>query len=265
MPNDSFKDFGTAHGGHRQLSATRRQHLPCLKLARNVLALPYDLHRGYLDLDKPPKEDTQQCDANINLGQHDACSHDKLSIDSIISTNTPKSIKHIHPNDSTSTDPSSSPSPRSIELFIFVTCFRRLESGTLDYCLTFMPISFINTIRIPTLNSVRSTTKIASNHPLIMNILSWNVRGIGGANFKRVFCELISTHNPDIIILTKTRISDERANNIIASLGFERYFKVDAMEFSGGIWILWNPISVNMQPVSNSFQEVHLQCRVPIF
>lgn len=73
------------------------------------------------------------------------------------------------------------------------------------------------------------------NYPLIMNILSGNVRGAGGANFGRVFRELISTHNPDIVILIETEVSGYRANNIIATLGFERYFKVDAMAFTGGI------------------------------
>lgn len=63
-----------------------------------------------------------------------------------------------------------------------------------------------------------------------MNILRWNVRGAEGDDFRHSF--------RDVMILTETRVSGERANVIIASLGFERYTKVDAMGFAGGIWVL---------------------------
>lgn len=34
------------------------------------------------------------------------------------------------------------------------------------------------------------------------------------------------------------------------------------MRFAGGIWVLWNPNVVSMQPMATSFQEVHLDCQV---
>lgn len=68
-----------------------------------------------------------------------------------------------------------------------------------------------------------------------MNILSWNVRGTRGANFRRNFRDIIANHKSDAVILTETRISGESANNIIATLGFERYVKVDTMGFA--CWI----------------------------
>lgn len=83
-----------------------------------------------------------------------------------------------------------------------------------------------------------------------------------GPDFRRVFRELINTHRPDIAILTETRISRDRANRIIATLGFDHYIKVDAMGFVGGIWVLWNPNVITTQPVATSFQEFHLECRV---
>lgn len=75
-----------------------------------------------------------------------------------------------------------------------------------------------------------------------MNILSWNVRGVGGIDFRRTFRELVATHRPNAVVLIETRVSEDRANNIIATLGFERYVKVDAISFAGGIWVLWNHI-----------------------
>lgn len=76
---------------------------------------------------------------------------------------------------------------------------------------------------------------------------------------------MINSHQPDVLILTETRVSEERANSIIASLGYERYTKVDSMSFAGGIWVLWNPNSVPLEPIASSFQEIHLECKVTNF
>lgn len=64
------------------------------------------------------------------------------------------------------------------------------------------------------------------------------------------------------MILTETRVSGDRANNIIYNLGFKIYTKIDAMGYPEGIWILWNPNAVLLEPVASSFQEIHLECKV---
>lgn len=71
-----------------------------------------------------------------------------------------------------------------------------------------------------------------------------------------------NSHNPDLDILTKKRLSGDRANSVISNLGYEGFFKVDAMGFSGGIWILWNSTSIVVEPVSASFHEVFLTVQV---
>lgn len=71
-----------------------------------------------------------------------------------------------------------------------------------------------------------------------------------------------NSHNPDLVILTKTRLSDDRANSVISNLGYDGFFKVDAMGFSRGIWILWNLIAIVVEPVSASFHEVFLKVQV---
>lgn len=98
-----------------------------------------------------------------------------------------------------------------------------------------------------------------------MNTLSWNVRGAAGAVFWRTFRELINAHHHDVVILTKTCVSGDRANKIISSLGFQRYSKVDAMGFAGGIWVIWNPEVIFMEPIASSFQEIHLEAKVRNF
>lgn len=34
------------------------------------------------------------------------------------------------------------------------------------------------------------------------------------------------------------------------------------MGIFGGIWVLWNPNVIYMQPIATFFQEIHLECRV---
>lgn len=148
------------------------------------------------------------------------------------------------------------PLNRSTEFLICVTSLLRLESGTLDYQIIFSPSVFIYS----------SCNCFSSSNPITkflnMNILSWNVKGAEAGDFRRTFRDLISSHHPDVVILTETRISGKRADNIISSLGFERYTKVNAMGFAGGIWVLWNPNTVFLEPISSSFPELHLLCKV---
>lgn len=70
---------------------------------------------------------------------------------------------------------------------------------------------------------------------------------------------MVNSCNPDIVILTKTRVSGDCGNSIINGLGFQRYLKVDAIGFSGGIWVLWNPNTITVEPIATAFHEVFLK------
>lgn len=101
-------------------------------------------------------------------------------------------------------------------MVVCVSCSLKYKSETLDYRETFTPTNFLNTIHVDNRHPPRS------NKPLDMNILSWNVRGTTGADFMKVLRDLISTHRPDVVILTKTCVSGDRASAIIATLGFNK-------------------------------------------
>lgn len=125
---------------------------------------------------------------------------------------------------------------------VCVTCSLNFETVAIDYhielTLTFfmeinLPLNDNNTVYDcgnPNCNTAPHFPILNPHTSLNMNILAWNVRGAGGTNFKRVFCDMVATHRADVVILIETRVSDNRALNIITSLGFENYMKVDAME-----------------------------------
>lgn len=98
-----------------------------------------------------------------------------------------------------------------------------------------------------------------------LNILAWNVRGAANPDFRRVFINIAHSHKPDLVIITETRISGERASSIINTLGFDMHYKVDAMGFSGGIWMLWNPTTIQVNILASSFQEIHAHGKVQNF
>ncbi|KAF7822459.1 reverse transcriptase [Senna tora] len=60
-----------------------------------------------------------------------------------------------------------------------------------------------------------------------MNIIVWNVRGAGSLDFRRIFMEMMLMHQPDVVFITETRLSGERSNCIIPTLGFDRYNRCD--------------------------------------
>ncbi|MBA0772642.1 hypothetical protein Gotri_007985, partial [Gossypium trilobum] len=63
---------------------------------------------------------------------------------------------------------------------------------------------------------------------------------IPGQKFLRVFQEYNAEHRADIVCLVEPRVSGKKANLIIEKLGFNYSHRVEAVGFSGGIWVGWN-------------------------
>lgn len=70
-----------------------------------------------------------------------------------------------------------------------------------------------------------------------LSILSWNCQGCANGKFPRIFREYSIEHKLDIVSLIEPKISRNKADKIIAKLGFQHSHRVEAQGFSGGIWI----------------------------
>lgn len=110
-------------------------------------------------------------------------------------------------------------------LNVIITCNLNIHTGNVDYNELYKSTSFFQPLR--------PLVAIPYLHFSPMNILSWNTRGAGNADFRRAFKEMSRSYNPDLFILTETCISGDRTTNIISTLGYERYLKVDVVGFSG--------------------------------
>ncbi|XP_017620776.1 uncharacterized protein LOC108464989 [Gossypium arboreum] len=63
--------------------------------------------------------------------------------------------------------------------------------------------------------------------------------GCANLKFPSIFWEYNREHKSDLVGLLETRVSGPKADSIISKLGFECSHRVEAVGFSGGIWIGW--------------------------
>ena len=82
---------------------------------------------------------------------------------------------------------------------------------------------------------------------MMMNFLSWNIRGAAAKGVPLLIKDLVSRHNISCMALFQTRFSGSRALSIVNKLGFDGFHVEDAVGFSGGIWILWDSSVMNFQ------------------
>ena len=106
-----------------------------------------------------------------------------------------------------------------------VTCFKL----SLDLIQT--PQASYRTILIPQSQTLlispplvwRSRIAHVTNlfNPILMKILIWNYREARNPYFRRSFVDLVRSHCLAIAVIMETRISDQRAEDISSSLGFD--------------------------------------------
>ncbi|KAK8576094.1 hypothetical protein V6N13_090573 [Hibiscus sabdariffa] len=80
--------------------------------------------------------------------------------------------------------------------------------------------------------------------------------GCGSQNFLRVTKQYLRDYRPDVCVLVETRVSHSRADLVIESLRFPNSHRIEAIRFSGGIWLCWFD-SVKITVLANQFQFVH--------
>ncbi|XP_019183629.1 PREDICTED: uncharacterized protein LOC109178450 [Ipomoea nil] len=66
------------------------------------------------------------------------------------------------------------------------------------------------------------------------------MKGAGSREFQRILKTLIKNHKPGLVGLVEPKVSGAQANKICSKLGFAEWVRVEAVGFSGGIWVLWN-------------------------
>ncbi|KAF7811858.1 Retrovirus-related Pol polyprotein from transposon TNT 1-94 [Senna tora] len=95
-----------------------------------------------------------------------------------------------------------------------------------------------------------------------LNFLAWNARGASSPSFRRIFTDLKNQYQPNLVLISETRVGEDRVAKIIPTLGFSNFFRVDPMGFAGGIWLLWDRDQIAMKIHEYTFQEIHTTVEV---
>jgi len=87
---------------------------------------------------------------------------------------------------------------------------------------------------------------VSGSFLLFMKILCWNVQGAKKPHFPQEVGYIKRTVNPDILILLETMVNDCTADRIVKSLGYQFYDTIPTFNQTGGIWVLWNTVNVDV-------------------
>ncbi|KAE8702377.1 hypothetical protein F3Y22_tig00110483pilonHSYRG00358 [Hibiscus syriacus] len=76
--------------------------------------------------------------------------------------------------------------------------------------------------------------------PVLMDftLMTWNCQGFGGTKFPRILKEYTQEHKPHMVALLETRVSGLKADQVIVKSGLNKSFRVGAVGFSEGIWLI---------------------------
>lgn len=80
--------------------------------------------------------------------------------------------------------------------------------------------------------------------------------------FKKTIMDLVAWHSPILMVITETRLSGARVDEIIKGLTFDGVVVTDTIGFSGGIWMLWRSDLVQVDVHVAMEQEIHVLIRV---
>ena len=95
-----------------------------------------------------------------------------------------------------------------------------------------------------------------------MNILVWNFRGAMKPSFHSTIRDLTNFHSPGIMVVTETRISDSKVDDIICTLPYDGIHTTDPIGYAGEIWLLWHTDMVDLNVLATTEQEIHAIVKV---
>lgn len=90
-----------------------------------------------------------------------------------------------------------------------------------------------------------------------MSVLSWNVRGARLRTFPSLIRELKSKYRVQILLLVEPLISGHKASKVIRRMGFSSHHHVEAVGFSGGLWLLWDDVDFSLDILATGDQFIH--------
>ncbi|KAL9422216.1 hypothetical protein AB3S75_034476 [Citrus x aurantiifolia] len=94
-----------------------------------------------------------------------------------------------------------------------------------------------------------------------MNLLSWNVRGLGNPRTCLAIRKILQKYKPQLFFVCETKLESAQVSEECRKLNFDKCFAVSRNEKSGGISMMWSlDINVNIPSYSRHYIDVEVQC-----
>lgn len=74
--------------------------------------------------------------------------------------------------------------------------------------------------------------------------------------------DLVQMHQPDVLLLTETKLSKERVQQVVDRFPFDGWAASETIGFRGGILLMWNTRKVNVHIMGSTEQEIHVVMQV---
>ncbi|KAL8151867.1 hypothetical protein V2J09_021675 [Rumex salicifolius] len=85
--------------------------------------------------------------------------------------------------------------------------------------------------------------------------------GTWSKGFRRACRYLLSKYKSDVLILLEPQVSGTKAQEVCDSLGFSDNVRIEATGAAGGIWVLWNASSTDLQVVLENQNFIHVKVK----
>ncbi|KAI9086148.1 hypothetical protein K1719_031869 [Acacia pycnantha] len=97
----------------------------------------------------------------------------------------------------------------------------------------------------------------------MMKTIVWNCRGVASKGIAAVIRDMKRRYRLDMMIILEPRISGRLASKVIKNWGFKHSVRLEAVGFSGGIWLLWelDEIQVDVRVMDEQFIHCKLKFR----
>ena len=93
-----------------------------------------------------------------------------------------------------------------------------------------------------------------------MNAIVWNCRGVGSSRTVRDLDALVRSHNPKLVFLSETMISESRVKSLRWRLGLKGCLAVDSHGKRGGIALFWDEnILIDLLSMGDRYIDVSVR------
>ena len=90
-----------------------------------------------------------------------------------------------------------------------------------------------------------------------MNAIVWNCQGVGNPRIVRDLEALVRQHNPKLVFLSETMVSESRVKNLRWRLGLKGCLAVDSKGRRGGVALFWDEsIQVHLKSSNDRYIDV---------